>query len=158
MRGTQGGHCPHLSSPLSAGAGMFLISRNTPHWRKVSWLHSGSGGKSWRLLERAEYIRHPWEEVRRFAFDQSSHKYLVFGQFGPLNSPLAPPLDPIWGHLSSALSQLPLSAPGCPRRHRQSGTPSLGLVPSIPMCPFVLLYSLFIQLQMFIPQSNNFHE
>ena len=79
MRGTRGGHYPHLFPLLSAGAGIFLIPRNTPYWRRVSlasswtplgsiwgggkggWMpsldggnitrtSSGRGGKSWRLL------------------------------------------------------------------------------------------------------------
>ena len=71
MRGTWGGHYPHLSPLLSAGAVIFLIPRKPPYWIRVSlasfWTSLGSiwGGKAggchlWmagiplgRLLEKA---------------------------------------------------------------------------------------------------------
>ena len=34
---------------------------------------AGNHGVFWKWRERAEYIRHPQGEVRRFAFDQSPH-------------------------------------------------------------------------------------
>ena len=37
----QGSHYPPLSPLLSAGAGIFLIPRNAPYWRRVSLLPPG---------------------------------------------------------------------------------------------------------------------
>ena len=43
--GPQGGYYPHLRLSLSTGAGIFLMSRDAPHWLRVSVGNCGVSGK-----------------------------------------------------------------------------------------------------------------